>query len=101
MDNSINVQVGVGLRPNEIRKAIVKSVSYINQQRSLISLERICMVTEDGLKAEWEISCFCYVHMEEFCKTRDDILSGKITEGTEVIIEYNPSGIMCFYLEES
>ncbi len=101
MGNNIYVQVGVGLKPNEVRKAIVKSVHYEKPSWSTCGLEEIYMETKDGLKAEWGISNICRVHLFEFCKTKDDILSGKITEGTEVIIEYNPNGIMCFYLEES
>lgn len=94
----IGIRVGVGLKPNEIRKAIVKSVSYEEPKWSTCGLKRIRMETDDGLKADWDISTVCHVHQDEFLKTREDILSGKITEGTEVTIEYNPNGIMCFYL---
>lgn len=98
--SGIYVNVGVGLRPNEVRKAIVKSVSYEEPEWSTCGLRRIHMETQDGLNAEWDYSNFCRVHADEFWSTRENILTGKITEGTEVIIEYNHNGIMCFYLEE-
>lgn len=101
MDNNISVQVGVGLKPNEVRRAIVKSVSYEESEGSSIGLRKIQMETEDGMKADWSISSYCHLHLEEFIQTQADILAGRITKGTEVTIEYNPNGIMCFYLEES
>lgn len=94
----VGISVSVGLKSNMMRRAIVKSVSYEEPEWSTCGLRRIHMETEDGLKAEWDYSQFCRVHEEEFWRTQEDILSGKITEGTEVTIEYNQNGIMCFYL---
>lgn len=98
-----DICVRVGLKPNDVRKAVVKSVSCDQPIGSTRGLRRIFMETEDGLstaKDGWCASLDIKVHPKEFTKTWKDIQSGAITAGTEVTIEYNPDGIMCFYLND-
>lgn len=94
----IYVSVGIGLKPNSIRKAIVKTVSYVEVEHSTIGQKEIHMETEDGLICEWFINNYCSVHADEFWYTSNNIICGAITKGTEVTIVYNPNGIMYFYL---
>lgn len=95
----IYVATGIGLNPNEIRRAIIKSVSYIEPEYSTIGQKEIYMETEDGLICDgWFINNYCSVHLDEFLATSNNIMSGAITKGTEVTIVYNPNGIMYFYL---
>lgn len=95
----IYLSVGIGLKPNNVRKAIVKSVSYVKPEYSTIGQQEIHMETEDGLICDgWFINNYCSVHADEFLHTRNNILSGAITKGTEVTIVCNPNGIMYFYL---
>ncbi len=96
---SNSVSIIISFEPNEIKRAIVKSVRrvVIDQKEIQMHLE-----TEDGLCTQskgWFIRDDCQIHQETFEKTYRDVLSGAIKEGTEVIIEYNTNGIMQFYLE--
>ena len=52
----------------------------------------------DGKICKWSISDYCRIRYQEFCDTRENVLSGKITTGTEVTIVYNPNGILAFVL---
>jgi len=99
--SKIYVSLREGLKENKIRKAIIKSVSYVETKGSTIGNEEIHMETEDGLTTPsdgWFINRYCFVHSEEFLEAREKILSGEITDGTEVTVVYNPNGIMYFYL---
>lgn len=97
-DMNIQVNVGVGLRSNSRGRAIVKNVSYDPCEESSIGREEIKMETMDGKICKWSISDYCRIRYQEFCDTRENVLSGKITTGTEVTIVYNPNGILAFVL---
>lgn len=96
---SIRVNVGAGLNPNSVGRAIVKSVKYDPCEWSSIGQEQIYMETNDGRRCNWFINNFCNLRIEEFVQAREDIKSGKITEGIEVTIIYNPNGILAFRLD--
>lgn len=95
---NIQVNVGVGLMNNSCGRATVKDVSYDPCEWSSIGQEKIRMETTDGRICNWSISDYCRIRCQEFCDTRDNILSGKIATGTEVTIVYNPNGILAFVL---
>lgn len=96
---SIRVNVGVGLNPNSTGRATVKEVKYDPCKWSSIGQEQIYMETTEGMVCNWFINNHCRLRIEEFVRAREDIKSGKITEGTEVAIIYNPNGILAFGLD--
>ena len=95
---NIQVNVRAGLKTNSCARAIVKDVHYDPCEWSHIGQEKIEMETTDGRMCQWSINDYCDIRYQEFCDTRDNILSGKITTGTEVTIVYNPNGILAFVL---
>ena len=92
--------MGESLNANKTRKAIVKNLVYLEPEDEM-EIEEIYLETEDGLKTSkngWYINKYYLHQADEFRKTRDDFLAGKIKKGTEVTIEYNQNGIVAFWL---
>lgn len=89
---SIQGDFGTEIKPDCFKLATVKTVEYKED------VEKIHLETTEGEKFEWGISTYNISCMEEFLRARADILDEKITEGTEVTLKCNASGILAFVL---